>query len=477
MFKELKKYEKYNDRILGEKIEWASKAYTPQGIYQDYLRTSDPNIKNKETVQQLVALSNMDENKLAQIVKDEGKIPMPSIAVMTPDIHHVDFWPIQFVFWKDTVDPKANKKNVIYGTDAYTPIFWNIDLEDVLTVTLNDQFVDDANNVIWKYLEDRTTLDEDSIEDLASYMIDRIEKEQAISPKTLGNAVSEWSQTNNKPVDVKGGFFELTSALGKYGKKDNAIKTVPWASSSNFKDKKARPLTPENIFKAMKEWQPAVRREVKPGSYKDMIQIIGSKIDDLEDVRKKNFWDFKFHEIEDQIQKLNETYDEQVSDLEEVWNYRGKNIRNDIKKAYDPDAKKFAENLNQNENAYGTVSEETAQGIIDTIEKGRQASIRFSESKPQRIVDAYKEVQYILVPEQMKKTVQQVVKWTPLENKIQTYNSRGDEDRWDSARTNALHDIQKKYGNVFFSMGGIVMPIAYLLQMMNGWEEQEWQEA
>jgi hypothetical protein len=33
----------------------------------------------------------MDENKLAQIVKDEGKIPMPSIAVMNPDIHHVDF--------------------------------------------------------------------------------------------------------------------------------------------------------------------------------------------------------------------------------------------------------------------------------------------------------------------------------------------------------------------------------------------------
>lgn len=199
-----------------------------------------------------------------------------------------------------------------------------------------------------------------------------------------------------------------------------------------------------------------------------MIQIIGSKIDDLEDVRKKNFADFRFHEIEYQIKKLNEKYDEQVSNLEEEWDYRGKNIRKDIKKAYDPDAKKFAENLNQNENAYGTVSEETAQGLIDTIEKGRQSSIRYSESKPQRMVDAYKEVQYILVPSFMKDKVQEIVKGTPLENKVETYNTIGDEDRDDSARTNALHDIQKKYGNVFFSLGGIIMPIAYLWQMMNG---------
>lgn len=384
MFKELEQYEKYNKWIQSDPVPWPTKAYDPKWIYQDYLKAkANTPQKKKETVQQLVALSNMTEEKFKQIIKDNGKIPMPSIAVMNPDIHHVDFGEIQMVFWKDTVDPKVNKDNVIYGTDAYTPTFWNL-----------------SNSIITK---------------------------------------NWWT-------------------------------FIKWRE---FKDWKDRQLTPENILKAMQEWQEATQRSVRPWSYKDMIQIIGSKINDLEDVRKKNFADFRFHEIVDQIDDLNEKYDKQVKQLKKEWNYQGENIREDIKRTYDPDAKEFARKLNSQMN--NKVSEKTVQGLIDTIEKWRKSSIRFSESKPQRIVDAYNEVQHILVPKEIEWDIKELVKWTPLEDKIQVYTSQGWEDRKDTARTKKLHTLQKKYGNVFFSMGGIVMPIAYLLQMMN-WENEEWQE-
>ena len=49
------------------------------------------------------------------------------------------------------------------------------------------------------------------------------------------------------------------------------------------------------------------------------------------------------------------------------------------------------------------------------VEQGRKVPIRFSESKPERIVDLTKEVEYILVPKEDKARVEETVKGTPLE--------------------------------------------------------------
>lgn len=50
---------------------------------------------------------------------------------------------------------------------------------------------------------------------------------------------------------------------------------------------KARPVNPENILEAMKSQE--IKREVIPGEYKDMIEIEGHQLNDIEDVRRQNF--------------------------------------------------------------------------------------------------------------------------------------------------------------------------------------------
>lgn len=49
-----------------------------------------------------------------------------------------------------------------------------------------------------------------------------------------------------------------------------------------------RPYTAENALEAMKQDRPT-NRSNPPGSYRDMVQVEGVRVNDLEDVRKKNF--------------------------------------------------------------------------------------------------------------------------------------------------------------------------------------------
>jgi hypothetical protein len=48
---------------------------------------------------------------------------MPSIAVMDVNVPHEVFGDISLVFGRDTVDPKVDERNKIYGSDAWTPTF------------------------------------------------------------------------------------------------------------------------------------------------------------------------------------------------------------------------------------------------------------------------------------------------------------------------------------------------------------------
>lgn len=85
-----------------------------------------------------------------------------------------------------------------------------------------------------------------------------------------------------------------------------------------------------------------------------------------------------------------------------------------IKENYDPDVNKFKENIEE-EGQFTDVPKDVLQRIIDVVEQGKKVPNRFSESKPRRIVDLYKEVQYVLVPNTDLKKVNERVKGTPLE--------------------------------------------------------------
>lgn len=88
-----------------------------------------------EETKNLIALHNLTSDKLMKTL-DLGGFPMPSIAITNTDIGHSNFGDISCVFYKDTIDP-ANKKNKVFGADAWTPTFPKVEYEADLNVARN----------------------------------------------------------------------------------------------------------------------------------------------------------------------------------------------------------------------------------------------------------------------------------------------------------------------------------------------------
>jgi hypothetical protein len=81
-----------------------------------------------EETKNLVALHNLTADKLTKSL-ELGGLPMPSLAITKADIPHSNFGEITLVFGKETIDPKASKKNKVYSADAWTPTFPNVEYE------------------------------------------------------------------------------------------------------------------------------------------------------------------------------------------------------------------------------------------------------------------------------------------------------------------------------------------------------------
>ena len=135
-----------------------------------------------EYTKNLVALHNLTDDKLAKAL-DLGGFPMPSIAITKADIPHTNFGDITLVFGRDTIDPKANRKNTVYSADAWTPTFPRTEYEEDQAVgsavskrlidlgkKIDDHFQDDLRRV---YMDIEGTLNRyDGEEGLIQYAMD-----------------------------------------------------------------------------------------------------------------------------------------------------------------------------------------------------------------------------------------------------------------------------------------------------------------
>lgn len=104
--------------------------------------------KTVEETKDLVALHNLTAEKLLKSL-ELGGLPMPSIAITKADIPHDNFGEITLIMGKDTIDPKANKKNVVYSADAWTPTFPSVEYETDIDVErqINNRLLDLASKV------------------------------------------------------------------------------------------------------------------------------------------------------------------------------------------------------------------------------------------------------------------------------------------------------------------------------------------
>lgn len=81
-----------------------------------------------EEKKDLIAVHNIkvqDMDRALQI----GGFPMPSIVIVKDDAGHSKYGEISAVFGKETIDPAADKRNAVYGGDAWTPTVPRVDYE------------------------------------------------------------------------------------------------------------------------------------------------------------------------------------------------------------------------------------------------------------------------------------------------------------------------------------------------------------
>ena len=73
-----------------------------------------------EETKDLIAMHNVFPNKLMDALK-LGGLPSPSIAITKKDIVHDNYGPISMLLHKESIDPEADSRNKVYGSDAWTP--------------------------------------------------------------------------------------------------------------------------------------------------------------------------------------------------------------------------------------------------------------------------------------------------------------------------------------------------------------------
>lgn len=94
---------------------------------------SNPDIRFslKESVEEtrdLLAVHNLTEENMRNAM-ELGGLAMPSIAVIKAEQGHSMYGTISVIFDKSTIDPKASSANEIYGGDAWTPTFPQVEYE------------------------------------------------------------------------------------------------------------------------------------------------------------------------------------------------------------------------------------------------------------------------------------------------------------------------------------------------------------
>lgn len=100
-------------------------------ITENSKKTSENGIRFslKESVEEtkdLIAVHNLNSSELSKTL-ELGGLPMPSIAVIKAQDGHEMYGDVTLILPKETIDPKADKSNKVYGGDAWTPTYPNIE--------------------------------------------------------------------------------------------------------------------------------------------------------------------------------------------------------------------------------------------------------------------------------------------------------------------------------------------------------------
>ena len=120
----------------GDEVKSRGKSYvvfSPEQVKNiDNLKpSSDPDIRfslsdTVEETKDLLAVHNLTSEQVLKSI-ELGGLPMPSIAVLKADNVHDEYGDVSLILPKESIDPKANRANKVYGGDAWTPVYPRIE--------------------------------------------------------------------------------------------------------------------------------------------------------------------------------------------------------------------------------------------------------------------------------------------------------------------------------------------------------------
>ena len=131
-------YKNKNDTFSGEAVSKDPSRYVRDDLQSNVsVRNSIPDNSEKskrfslkdpiEETNNLIAQHNISVDNLRKAF-NLGGFPMPSIAITKGDVGHTNFGDVSLIFDKATIDP-ADRRNKVYGSDAWTPTFPAIEYE------------------------------------------------------------------------------------------------------------------------------------------------------------------------------------------------------------------------------------------------------------------------------------------------------------------------------------------------------------
>ena len=127
--------------------------------------SADINFSLKKPIEEtknLVAVHNMQSSELERTL-DLGGLPMPSIAIIKAQNGHSEYGDVSLVFDKSVIDPRGNKANKVYGGDAWTPTYPQIEYKpnDKIAKKISDKYYElsrkygyDESRPLYNYVHD-----------------------------------------------------------------------------------------------------------------------------------------------------------------------------------------------------------------------------------------------------------------------------------------------------------------------------------
>lgn len=165
-----------------------------------------------EETKNLIAVHNLTEEKLANSI-GLGGFPSPSIAIVKADTGHSKYGPISLLFNKKTIDPK-NKKNKVYGSDAWTPTAPKIEYR------VDEKKRNQFDDIIWELTKDfmggefRSSsalggmIDRDSTSMSTEELINRLTYNDAVKAAYIAdNNISVEKKVRSKKYDTSGNDY------------------------------------------------------------------------------------------------------------------------------------------------------------------------------------------------------------------------------------------------------------------------------